>query len=78
MVLKYGCCYSVTWSCPTLCNPRDCSPPGSPVLHHLPELAQMHVHLVNNAIQSSHPLSFPSLHALNLSQNQGLKDGNFP
>ena len=25
--------------CPTLCNPMDCSTPGFPVLHHLPELA---------------------------------------
>ena len=35
---------SVTQSCPTLCNPMDCSMPGFPVLHHLPKLAQTHVH----------------------------------
>ena len=35
---------SVTQSCPTLCNPMNCSTPGFPVLHHLPELAQTHVH----------------------------------
>ena len=36
------CCYSVTWLCPTLCDPIDCITPGFPFLHHLPELAQMH------------------------------------
>ena len=36
--------YSITKSCPTLCDPMDCSMPGFPVLHHLPELAQTHVH----------------------------------
>ena len=50
----------------------DCSPPGFPLLHYLPELAQTHVHWVSDAIQSSHPLSSPSLLALNLSQHQGL------
>ena len=34
----------LAWSCPTLCNPMDCSTPGFPVLHHLPEFAQTHVH----------------------------------
>ena len=48
---------SVTQSCPTLCDPTDCSTTGFPVLHHLPELAQMHVHWVGDAIQPSHPLS---------------------
>ena len=38
------CCCSVAHSCPTLCSPTDCSIPGFPVLHHLPELAQTHVH----------------------------------
>ena len=38
------CCYSVAKSCLTLCNPMDCSTPGSPVPHYLPELAQTHVH----------------------------------
>ena len=32
------CCYSVTKSWPTLCNPMDCSMPGSPILHYLLEL----------------------------------------
>ena len=50
----------------------DCSTPGSPVHHQLPELAQTHVHWVGDAIQPSHPLSSPSPLALNLSQHQGL------
>ena len=40
-----------------LCNPMDCSTPGFPALHHLPELAQTHVHRLGDAIQLSHPLS---------------------
>ena len=43
----------------TLCNPRDCSTPGFPVLHHLLELAQTHVHWVSDAIQQYHSLSSP-------------------
>ena len=40
-------CYcSVTKSCPTLCDSMDCSTPGFPVLHYLPEFAQTHVHWV--------------------------------
>ena len=45
----------------------DCSTPGIPVLHYLPEFAQTHVHQVGDAIQPSHPLSSPSPPALNLS-----------
>ena len=55
-----------------LCNPIDCSTPGFPVLHYLPEFAQTHVCWVSDVIQSSHPLSSPSPPALNLSQHQGL------
>ena len=55
---------SVAQSCPTLCNPIDCSIPGFPVYHQLPELAQTHVHRVGEAIQLSHPLSSPSLRPL--------------
>ena len=66
------CCCSVAKSRLTLCNPMDCSTPGFPVLCFLPEFAQVHVHWVNDAIQSSHPLSLPSPLALNLSQHQGL------
>ena len=51
----------VVQSCPTLCNHMDCSTPGFPVHHQLPELAQIHVHQAGDAIQPSHPLSSPSL-----------------
>ena len=44
----------------SLCDPIDYSMPGFLVLHHLPELAQTHVHWVSDAIQPPHPLSFPS------------------
>ena len=50
---------SVAQSCLTLCNPMDCSTPGFPVLHCLPELAQTHVHRIGDAIQPFHPLSSP-------------------
>ena len=63
---------SVTQSCPTLCNPRDCSTPGFPVHHQLLELAQTHVHRVGDVIQPSYPLSSPFPPAFNLSQHQGL------
>ena len=42
--------------CPTLCNPMNCSTPGLPVHHQLPEFTQTHVHRVGDAIQPSHPL----------------------
>ena len=51
---------SVTQSCPTLCDPMNCSTPGLPVHHQLPEFTQTHVHQVCDAIQPSHPLSSPS------------------
>ena len=63
---------SVTQSCFTLCDPMDCSTPGLPVHHQLPEFTQTHVHWVSHAIQSSHPPSSPSPPAFNLSQHQGL------
>ena len=62
--------------CPTLCDPMDCSMPGYPVHHPHPELAQTHVHQVDNAIQPSYPLLSPSP-ALNLSQHQGLSNKFF-
>ena len=58
----------------TLCDPMDCSTPGFPVHHQLPELTQTHVHRVSDAIQSSHPLLSPSPPAFNLSQHQGLSN----
>ena len=50
----------------------DCSMPGAPVLHYLPELAQTHVHRVGDAIQLCHPLLSPSPPVFNLSQHQSL------
>ena len=49
---NHYCCCSVTKLCLTLCNPKDCSRPGFPVLHYLPEFAQTHVHSVG----WSHPI----------------------
>ena len=63
---------SVAQSCPTLCDPMNCSMSGFPLHHQLPEITQTHVHWVGDAIQPSHPLSSPSLPALNPSQHQGL------
>ena len=48
----------------------DCSTPGFPVHHQLPEHAQTHVHRISDAIQPSHAMSSPSP-AFNLSQYQG-------
>ena len=68
---KEALCCSVTRSCQTLCNPMDCSMPGFPVLHHLPELVQTQVHCVGDAIQLSHHLSSHSP-VFYLSQHQHL------
>ena len=71
--LSYTCLFtSVTQSCLTLCDPMDCSRPGLPVHHQLPEFTQTHVHWVGDALQPSHPLSSPSPHNFDLSQHQGL------
>ena len=64
---RFYCCHRLAAkSNPTLCNPMDCITPGCPDPHHLPELAQVHVHWVDDAIQPSHPLSPISLLALKL------------
>ena len=63
---------SVTQSYPTLCDLMDCSMPGLPVRHQLPELAQTHVHGVSDAIQPSHLLLSPFPPTFNLSQHQDL------
>ena len=63
---------SFAQSYPTLCNPMDCCMTGLPVYHQLPEFTQTHVHWVSDAIQPSHPLSFPSPPTFNVSQDQGL------
>ena len=63
-------------SCPTLCNPRDCSMPGLPVHHQPPEFTQTPVHWVGDAIQPSHPLSSLSP-TFNLSQHQSFQMSQF-
>ena len=63
---------SVTQSCQTHCDSMNCSTPGLPVHHQLPEFTQTHVQRVGDAIQSSHPLLSPFPPALNLSQLQDL------
>ena len=65
-------CSSVAQSCPTLCDPMNCSTPGLPVHHQLPEFTQTQVHRISDAIQPSHPLSSPSPPAPNPSQHQSL------
>ena len=64
--------FIVTKLYPTLCDSMDCSSPGFSVLQYFPELAQTHVHWVDDAIQPSHSLSLPSPLAFNLSLPQGL------
>ena len=61
---------SVAQLCPTLCDPMNCSTPGLPVYHQLPEFTQTHIHWVGDAIQPSHPLSSLSPPAPNPSQHQ--------
>ena len=56
---------SVAQSCLTLCDPMDCSTPGLPVHHQIPEFSQTHVHQLSDIIQPSHPLSSPSPPAFN-------------
>ena len=63
---------SVAQSCLTLCDPMNRSTPGLPVHHQLPEFTQTHVHRVSDAIQPTHPLSFPSPPAPNPSQHQSI------
>ena len=63
---------SVAQSCPTLCDPMDCSTPGLPVRHQHTMFTHTHVHWVGDAIQPSPPLSSPSPPTFNLSQHQGL------
>ena len=63
---------SVAQSWPTLCDPMNCSTPGLPVHHQLPEFTQTLVHRVGDTIQPPHPLSSPFPPAPNPSQHQGL------
>ena len=61
---------SAVQSCVTLWDPIDCSTPGLPVHHQLPEFTQTRAHRFGDAIQPSYPLSSPSSPAINLSQHQ--------
>ena len=63
---------SVSQSCPTLSDSMNCSTPGLPVHHQLPEFTQTHIHQVSDAIQPSHPMLSPSPPAPNPSQHQSL------
>ena len=66
---------SVQFSCSVMSNslkPMDCSTPGIPVHHQLPEHIQTHVHRISDAIQPFHPLSSPSPSTFNLSQDWDL------
>ena len=63
---------SVAQLCLTLCSPIDLSTPAFSVLHHLPKLAQTHVHRVGDAVQPSYPLLPPPPPAFHLFQHQGL------
>ena len=72
---KYVCAFqfsSVVQSCMTLCDPMNRSMSGLPVHHQLPDFTQTRVHLVGDAIQPSHPLSFPSPPAPSPAQHQDL------
>ena len=62
----------VPQSCLTLCDHMNCSMPGLPVHHQLPEFTQTHIHRVGDAIQPSHPMSSPSPPSPNPSQHQSL------
>ena len=64
--------FRVSQSCLTLWDPMNCSLPGLPIHHQLPEFTQTQVHRVSDAIQPSHPLSSPSPPAPNPSQHQSL------
>ena len=67
---------SVTQLCPTIYDPMDCSTPGFPAHHQLPELTQTHVCRISDAIQPSRPRLSPSPPAFNLSQHQGFSSGS--
>ena len=69
VILRFG---SVAQSCPTLWDPMNHSMPGLPVHHQLPEFTQTHIHRVSDAIEPTHPLSFPFPPSLNPSQHQSL------
>ena len=63
---------SVAQSCPSICDPMNCSTPGLPVHHQLPESTQTPIHQLNDAIEPSHLMPSTSPPAFNLSQHHGL------
>ena len=63
--MRSSCC-SAARLCPPLWDPTDCSTPGFPALHYLPEFTKIYVHWIDDATQPSHPLPPPSLLAYNL------------
>ena len=65
---------SVSQSCPTLCDPMNCSMPDLHVHHQLPEFTQTHVHQVSDAIQPSDLLLPPSPPAPNPSQHHSFSN----
>ena len=75
--VKWKLCCSVAQSRPTLCDSMDCSTPGFPVHHQLPELTQTHVHQVGDAIQPSHSLLSPSPAAFNSQHESFLMSWHF-
>ena len=63
-------CCSLVKSCPTLCDPIDCSTPGFPVLHYRSEFAQIHAH--ESVMLSNHLiLCLPLLHLSSVSTSMG-------
>ena len=66
------CCCPVSQLCLKFCDPMDCNRPGLPIPHHIPQIGQVHVHCIADAIQPSHPLMQSSPSTLNLSQRWGL------
>ena len=68
---------SVAQSCTTLCEPMDCSTPGLPVHHQLPESTQTHFHCLGDVIQPSHPLSSPSPQEYGISCLKAIYVGGF-
>ena len=77
-ILRWVQFSSVIQLCPALCDPMNCSTPGLPVHHQLPESTQTHVYRVGDAIQPTYPLSSPSPPALNLSKHPFPFPGDFP
>ena len=72
-----GSVSSVAQSCPTLCDPMDCSTPSLPVLHQLLEFAQVHVPCIDDAVQPFHPLNGSSA-LFSFCSKSFLASGTFP